>query len=194
MGSDISYYLNSHHIDLHVWAMQVDSFLLSSLSSSSHEGQFFSLSSFIITTYISNGLGHAGKWFRYSSLSSSSDRFTINGDSPCLGHTLSISSLSCHHDDYDDDLRTKLVASQCLQWPVKHRHQRHLSFLSVIVNVIVNVIIVIIIMMMMTISGQSSLHLSASSGQWRCCRRANAWQVFTIIIIIISIIIITIML
>ena len=23
LGSDISYYLNSHHIDLHVWAMQV---------------------------------------------------------------------------------------------------------------------------------------------------------------------------
>ena len=22
LGSDISYYLNSHHIDLHVWAMQ----------------------------------------------------------------------------------------------------------------------------------------------------------------------------
>ena len=23
LGSDISYYLNSHHIDLHVWAMEV---------------------------------------------------------------------------------------------------------------------------------------------------------------------------
>lgn len=25
LGSDISYYLNSHHIDLHVWAMEVKS-------------------------------------------------------------------------------------------------------------------------------------------------------------------------
>ena len=29
LGSDISYYLNSHHIDLHVWAMQVAPFDLS---------------------------------------------------------------------------------------------------------------------------------------------------------------------
>ena len=25
LGSDISYYLNSHHVDLHVWAMEVHS-------------------------------------------------------------------------------------------------------------------------------------------------------------------------
>ena len=30
LGSDISYYLNSHHIDLHVWAMEVTTISLSS--------------------------------------------------------------------------------------------------------------------------------------------------------------------
>ena len=32
LGSDISYYLNSHHIDLHVWAMEVIISLSLSLS------------------------------------------------------------------------------------------------------------------------------------------------------------------
>ena len=42
---------------------------------------------------------------------------------------------------------------------------------------ICNVIPIIIVLIMMTISGQSSLRLSARSGQWRCCCGANAWQV-----------------
>ena len=42
---------------------------------------------------------------------------------------------------------------------------------------ICNVIPIIIVLMMLTILGQSSLRLSARSGQWRCCCRANAWQV-----------------
>ena len=42
---------------------------------------------------------------------------------------------------------------------------------------ICNVIPIIIVLMMLTILGQSSLRLSARSGQWRCCCGANAWQV-----------------
>ena len=38
-------------------------------------------------------------------------------------------------------------------------------------------IVIPVVMMMMMISGQSSLRLSARSGQWRCCCGANAWQV-----------------
>ena len=36
LGSDISYYLNSHHIDLHVWAMEVTSSHPKTLSPTFH--------------------------------------------------------------------------------------------------------------------------------------------------------------